>query len=251
MNLNTIRTLTGALSLLFLAGCASTQGTETSATSYQDPRDPLESANRVLWNFNYDVLDTYVLRPVTVGYMAVVPKPARHGISNVVDNLDEPVNALNALLQFKPKSAAISTGRFVVNSTLGLFGLFDVATVMNIQRQNEDFGQTLAVWGIGDGPFLMMPALGPSTARDTTGRVVDNLYFPATWLNTPLALTKAALKALDAREKMMPVEKMLEESLDPYSFIKEAYYQRRSFEIHDGNVPETEEDDSYLDEYLE
>ncbi|RVT49200.1 VacJ family lipoprotein [Rheinheimera sediminis] len=245
--------LLSCLVLLIATGCSSKKAADEQQahSNYQDPRDPLEAVNRSIWDFNYEVLDAYVLRPVTVGYMAVVPKPARTGIANVINNLDEPTNFVNATLQAKPKSAAISLGRFVLNSSLGLFGLFDVASRLDLQNQDEDFNQTLATWGVANGPYLMLPALGSTTVRDTTGTVVDNLYFPSTWLNTPLSITKAVFSVLDAREQVMSVEQLLNDSVDPYAFIKEAYYQRKEFQIHDGNPPKkVEEDDAYLDEYL-
>jgi phospholipid-binding lipoprotein MlaA len=233
--------------LVPLAGCASkpatTAPTAASAQqrSYVDPRDPLETINRPLWDFNYDILDKYLLRPATVGYMTVVPKPARKGLVNAANNLSEPASFLNATLQAKPQSAAISAGRFLVNSTLGLFGLIDVATKIGLVEQNEDFSQTLAVWGVADGAYLMIPALGPTTIRDTSGRVVDNLYFPLALLNTPISLARAAVGALDAREQLMSLENLLEESLDPYAFIKESYFQRQQFKIFDGNPPQPAE----------
>ncbi len=245
--------LVSCLLLLTVTGCASKKAADEqqAQSNYQDPRDPIESVNRDIWDFNYDVLDAYLLRPATVGYMTVVPKPARTGIANVISNLDEPTNFVNGVLQAKPKSAAISLGRFVLNSTVGLFGLFDVATRLDLKNQDEDFNQTLASWGVGDGPYLMLPALGPSTVRDTTGTVVDNLYFPSTWLNTPLTITKAVLGALGGREQMMSMEQLLNDSVDPYAFIKEAYFQRKEFQIYDGNPPKkAEEDEAYLDEYL-
>ncbi len=145
-----------------------------------DERDPFESVNRSMWTFNYDYLDAYLLKPATKGYMAVVPKPARTGLSNMVNNLSEPANFLNGLLQGKPKSSAVSAGRFLLNSTVGVVGLFDVATSAGLEVKEEDFGQTLGVWGVGHGPFLMIPARGPSTVRNLTGDLVDNLYFPMT-----------------------------------------------------------------------
>ncbi|HEX5792739.1 MAG TPA: VacJ family lipoprotein [Rheinheimera sp.] len=245
---------------LVLTGCASKPAvtepaaTEASAQQYSDSRDPLETINRPLWDFNYDILDKYLLRPATVGYMTVVPKPARKGLVNAANNLSEPASFLNGALQAKPDSAAISAGRFLVNSTLGLFGLFDVATKIGLVQQDEDFSQTLAVWGVGDGPFLMLPALGPTTVRGTTGGVVDSLYFPLGLLNTPLTLTRAAIGALDAREQLMSMENLLEESLDPYAFIKESYFQRQQFKVYDGNppqAPEPEIDEAVFDDLLD
>ena len=240
------------LVLILLSGCATKPVQPVPPVAhYQDPRDPMETLNRSLWDFNYDVLDHYLLRPATVGYMTVVPKPARKGLVNAVNNLGEPASFVNASLQAKPSAAAISAGRFLVNSTLGIFGLFDVASKIGLAEQQEDFNQTLAVWGVGHGAYLMLPALGPSTVRGTAGGVVDNLYFPLGLLNTPLALTRAAISALDAREQLMSLEQMLDESLDPYAFVKESYFQRDQFKIYDGNPPQQEEpevDEDLLDE---
>jgi len=245
------------VAVLSLTACASSdtakqQGeavTANQAPIYDDPRDPFERVNRPLWDFNYDILDAYILRPATVGYMTVVPKPARKGLINVVDNLGEPASFLNSVLQAKPKKAAVSVGRFLVNSTVGVLGLFDVATDIGLERADEDFNQTLAVWGVGDGAYLMVPGRGPTTVRGTAGGIVDNLYFPLGLLNTPLTLTRAAIMALDSREQLMQVENMLNDSLDPYSFVKESYYQRQLFKVYDGNPPAPEEslDDDILD----
>ncbi|MEO3678903.1 VacJ family lipoprotein [Rheinheimera sp. FR7-31] len=248
---------------LLLSACASkpapdaqiqNQTQHQSPAVYTDSRDPLETINRPLWDFNYDILDKYLLRPATVGYMTVVPKPARKGLVNVTDNLSEPASFVNGALQAKPDRAAISAGRFLVNSTLGLFGLFDVASAIGLQEQDEDFNQTLAVWGVGDGAYLMLPALGPTTVRGTAGGVVDNLYFPLGLLNTPLSITRALIGALDSREQLMSMESLLEESLDPYAFVKESYFQRQEFEIYDGNPPKPEEpevDESVFDDLLD
>ncbi|HSG51778.1 MAG TPA: VacJ family lipoprotein [Rheinheimera sp.] len=247
-------------SMLIISGCASKPEPKNNSEAtpagqaYVDERDPLEAINRPIWDFNYDLLDKYVLRPATVGYMTVVPKPAREGLVNAADNLSEPGSFVNGVLQAKPSSAAVSAGRFLVNSTLGLFGLFDVASHIGLAERQEDFGQTLAVWGVGDGAYLMIPAMGPNTVRDATGRVVDNLYFPLALLNTPASIIRSAIGALDAREQAMSMENLLEESLDPYAFVKEAYYQRLEFKIYDGNPPkpaEPEVDEAELDDLLD
>lgn len=253
---------------MLLSGCASkpqlqppneyreaAEAAETSAAPFVDSRDPLERLNRPLWDFNYDVLDKYLLRPATVGYMTVVPKPARKGLINVVENLNEPASFLNGLLQGKPGNAAVSAGRFLVNSTIGMLGLFDVASQIGLATAEEDFNQTMAVWGIGDGAFLMLPGRGPTTIRDTTGSLIDGLYFPLALLNTPLTISRFAINALDSREQLMNVEQMLEDSLDPYSFVKESYYQRQEFKIFDGNPPQPKQEElddellDYLDEF--
>ncbi|MBU2112892.1 MAG: VacJ family lipoprotein [Gammaproteobacteria bacterium] len=252
-------TLLPLLALLaLLSGCANKAvvpaQNQSAPASYTDVRDPLETLNRPLWDFNYDILDAYVLRPATVAYITVVPKPARKGLINVVNNLGEPASMLNGGLQAKPGSAAVSAGRFLVNSTLGIFGLFDVASKIGLAEQQEDFNQTLAVWGVGHGAYLMLPAMGPTTVRGTAGGIVDNLYFPLGLLTTPLSITRAAISALDARERLMAMENLLEESLDPYAFIKESYFQREEFKIYDGNPPqppEPEIDEDLLDELFD
>ena len=252
-------TLLPLLALLaLLSGCANKaavpSANQPAQAGYTDVRDPLETLNRPLWDFNYDVLDAYVLRPATVAYITVVPKPARKGLINVVNNLGEPASMLNGGLQAKPGSAAVSAGRFLVNSTLGIFGLFDVASKIGLTEQQEDFNQTLAVWGVGHGAYLMLPAMGPTTVRGTAGGIVDNLYFPLGLLTTPLSITRAAISALDARERLMAMENLLEESLDPYAFIKESYFQREEFKIYDGNPPqppEPEIDEDLLDELFD
>lgn len=251
-----VRTLLIAV-VLSLTACASSnqakqqaeQSTVNQGPGYDDPRDPFERVNRSLWDFNYDILDAYILRPATVGYMTVVPKPARKGLINVVDNLGEPASFLNSILQAKPEKAAVSVGRFLVNSTVGVLGIFDVASKIGLENADENFNQTLAVWGVGDGPYLMVPARGPTTVRGTAGGIVDTLYFPLGLLNTPLTLTRAAIMALDGREQLMQVENMLNNSLDPYSFVKESYFQRQLFKVYDGNPPAPEEtlDDDILD----
>lgn len=262
--MNPLFKLSIATLLLSLAACSSkpqpaatessaaTNAAETSpAAVYQDERDPFESFNRSMWTFNYDYLDEYLLRPATVGYMTVVPKPARTGLSNMVNNLNEPANFVNGLLQGKPKHSAISAGRFLLNSTIGLVGLIDVATPMGLDVKEEDFGQSLGVWGVGQGPFLMIPARGPSTVRNFTGDLVDNLYFPMSVLNTPQTIAKFTIGALSGREALMAQEKLLNDSLDPYAFVKDAYFQRQQYQLYDGNPPEQEVDEAALEEFLE
>ncbi len=246
--MKTLLTTLLALATLTLTGCAS----KTAQTdAHSDPRDPLESLNRKMWTVNFEYLDPYVLRPATVGYMTVTPKPVRSGLANMVNNLDEPANALNGILQGKGKSTAISTGRFLVNSTVGVLGFFDVATHLELAQQNEDFSQTLGVWGVGYGPFVIIPGMGPTTVRDTVGRVADNLYFPMTLLNSHITVGKFVISALDSREQLMVQEKLLNDSLDPYAFVKDAYFQRQEYKLYDGEPPQQEVDEAALEEFLE
>jgi len=240
---------TALLLTLLLAGCASKPESPDAAPN--DPRDPIESVNRKTWTLNYEYLDPYLLRPATVGYMTVTPKPVRTGLANMVQNLDEPASFINAVLQGKPKSSAISAGRFLVNSTVGVLGFFDVASHFELPLQNEDFSQTLGVWGLGHGPYVMVPGMGPTTVRDATGRVVDNLYFPLALLNTPLSIGRFVIGALDGREQLMSQEKLLNDSLDPYLFVRDAYFQRQDYKQYDGNPPQAEVDEEALEQFIE
>jgi phospholipid-binding lipoprotein MlaA len=233
------------LCLLIMTGCAQIP------ESKFDERDPLQRINRPLYDFNFDVLDAYILRPAAVGYVAVTPTPVRKGIVNFTENINAPVDVINAGLQGKPGNAGISLARFLVNSTVGIFGLFDVASSLGLQVVDEDFGQTLGVWGIGDGAYLMIPGLGPTTTRNLTGDVVDNFIIPEVALSTPQTLFVFVLKAVEARANLMAQEGLLNDSLDPYLFIKDIYFQRQLYELYDGNPPVKEEPEDFDEDFLE
>ena len=219
------------LGLLVSAGCA--QVPEEKA----DERDPLQSFNRPMYDFNMDVLDAYILRPVAVGYVAVTPTPVRRSLVNFTDNISAPTDVINATLQGKAGNAGISIARFLVNSTVGIFGVFDVASSLGLNIIDEDFGQTLGVWGVGDGAYLMLPGMGPSTARNLAGDVVDGFVLPEIALTTPQTVLVFAFKAIEARASLIPQESLLNESLDPYIFMKDIYFQRQLYELYDGNPP--------------
>ena len=233
------------LSFLILAGCAQVPESKV------DERDPLQSINRPLYDFNMDVLDAYILRPAAVGYVAVTPVPVRQSIVHFTDNLTAPVDIVNAGLQGKPGNASVSLARFLVNSTVGILGIFDVASSLGLNRVDEDFGQTMGVWGIGDGAYLMLPAMGPTTARNLTGDVVDNFVLPEIALTTPQTVLVFALKAVEARASLMAQEGLLNDSLDPYLFVKDIYFQRQLFELYDGNPPIKEEPADFDEDFLE
>ncbi|WP_228703734.1 MlaA family lipoprotein [Kangiella sediminilitoris] len=218
------------LSVLLLAGCT---------TTGENPKDPYEEQNRAVWEFNRS-LDKAVLKPVAQGYQYVTPDPVEKGVSNFFDNLGEISNIVNSLFQGKVGQAGKSTGRFLINSTIGLAGLLDPATEMGIDEEEEDFGQTLAVWGFDSGPFLMLPFLGPSNPRDGVGFAVDafGIYSPYDELNDEQ--TEWALRSLwlvDMRAELLPLEDQLEEALDEYLMVRDAYLQRREFLIYDGRPP--------------
>ncbi|MFY8272859.1 VacJ family lipoprotein [Pseudoalteromonas sp. SSDWG2] len=219
----------------------------------EDPRDPLQSINRPIYDFNMDVLDAYILRPVAVGYVKITPAPVRSSIVNFTDNIDAPIDAANAALQGKMDRTGVALARFLVNSTVGIAGLFDVATSLGLESVDEDFGQTLGVWGVGDGAYVMLPGMGPSTARNLTGDVVDNFVLPEIALTTPQTILVFALRVVETRASLIPQESLLNESLDPYTFVKDIYYQRQLYEVYDGNPPLQEEPEAqeYDDDFLE
>lgn len=259
--------ITFALLLVMLVtGCASSsneQSTEAPQTNtggseqeapafddeFADERDPFESMNRALWDFNWNVLDKHVLRPLAEGYTKL-PMPAQTGVRNFITNLEEPGYALNSLFQGKVKDSGTGVGRFVVNSTVGIFGLFDVAKHIGLEKKKESFGETMAVAGVGNGPFLMIPGYGPTTIRDGAGDYVDGLIFPLYLLSLPQSLLKMGVKAVYTRADLMQQESLINQSTDSYIFVKEAYYQSQAFKVYDGNppIPEPDFDDSFLDE---
>lgn len=205
--------------------------------------DPFEPINRVFWDFNFDVLDRFLVKPITIAYVTVTPQFIRTGLLNASENLSEPASAVNNLLQGKPKDSLTSVGRFLVNSTVGIVGLFDVATSMGMEVKEEDFGEVLGVWGVGTGPYLMIPALGPSDFRSLTGRVVDNVYWPMTILEDPYVIASNVVKIVETRASLLAQEENLNRSLDRYLFVRDAYFQRLAFKVSDGKVQvKTEEE---------
>lgn len=228
--------------LLLLAGCATTgqragdAGPPSAADQSAESNDPLEPFNRAMYTFN-DKLDRYVLKPVAKGYRAVVPSPARTGVSNFFSNLHEPVVMVNDVLQGKLKHAASDLGRFLTNTTIGLFGLFDVATHFGLEHHDEDFGQTLGTWGVKSGPYLVLPFFGPSNFRDGVGLYADyELYPPSHMEEQSTAWKLYALQVIDTRARLLSAGEILEQAAgpDPYVFVREAYRQRRKNLIRDG-----------------
>ena len=224
-----IALLTGGLFLL--GGCATNGG-------QRDARDPLEPMNRAIHQFNEKV-DDAVFKPVARGYRDTLPQPVRTGVANFFSNLDDVVVLFNDLLQFKLEHAVTDLNRVVWNSTLGIGGLFDVAGKLGMEKRNEDFGQTLGYWGVGNGPYLVLPFLGPSTLRDATGRIVDWQIDPQVQ-HHPVneRNVSTAVKFIDGRARLLAAEKVLDEAaLDPYVFMRDAWLQRRHSLVHDGNPP--------------
>lgn len=232
MQKNWIRNFAYSLALLGLLGGCATQGN----------KDPLEGFNRGVYKFN-DTVDKAAVKPVAGAYKAVVPSTLRSGVDNFFSNLGTVVTIVNDLLQFKLSQAMDDTGRFVINTTFGIAGLIDVASMDGIEKRNEDFGQTLGYWGWKDSTYIVLPFLGPSTLRDTGGLVVDGAFIDPLYYLHPVRDRNQLLltKFIDKRSQYLPASDLLDEAaLDPYAFMRDAYTQRRNNQIHDGDVPKEE-----------
>ncbi len=229
---------------LLAAGCATRPDPDDAEglAEYRETNDPFEPANRALFEV-HEVADRYVLQPVAEAYRDVIPQPLRAGIRNVLGNLRAPVILANDLMQGNISRARITLGRFMVNSTLGVGGILDVAREWGVPGHTEDFGQTLAVWGAGEGFYVFVPLLGPSSPRDIAGQAVDLAINPLTWLGQGIVVdaagwTQIGLTVVDTREALLePIDQVRATSLDPYSTIRSAYRQRRAFEIRNQESP--------------
>lgn len=208
-----------------------------------DPRDPWEGLNRHIFAFN-EGADRYVAKPVAKAYKEVTPRFVDQGIGNVFDNLGEVKNFFNDVLQGEGKDAMVDAGRFLINTTVGVLGFFDVATHLGLPRESEDFGQTLAVWGVEPGPFLMLPLLGPSTIRDGSSRFIDRYASPTSEVEPFSAeLGLMALDLVQLRAKLLGSDELV--SGDKYTFLKDAYLQRRQFLINDGEFQDSFGDEDF------
>ena len=208
-------------------------------------KDPYENLNRASHSFN-ETLDNYAARPVAKMYQAAMPDPLEKGIVNVFRNLDEITNIVNDLLQAKFGQAANDTGRFLINTTIGVGGLFDVAQRAGLPRgEGEDFGQTLGTWGVGSGPYLMLPLVGPSTLRDAPSKYFDSFTNPVAYMDH--VRTRNAVRGLSlvsTRAELLELDGVI--SGDSYLFVRDVYLQRREYQVKDGAI---EDDFGDLDDY--
>ncbi|QEL65923.1 phospholipid-binding lipoprotein MlaA [Oryzomicrobium terrae] len=227
---------TGLLAGLVLSGCA---------TTGENPRDPWESQNRAVFAFNEGV-DKYALKPVAQGYDYVLPTPVKTGVTNFFDNIADLMIGVNNLIQGKPADAASDLGRLLINSTVGILGVFDVATPIGLEKHEEDFGQSLGRWGLETGPYVVLPIAGPRDVRDTGGFVVDLLTDPLAYYPHQVAVRNSlwGTRLVNTRAQLLPAEKVIEEAaLDKYSYLRDAYLQRRRNLVYDGNPPRPKDDD--------
>lgn len=196
--------------------------------------DPWESINRPIFTFN-DTVDTYALKPLAQGYQFITPQFVEDGIHNFFRNIGDVGNLANNVLQLKPYQAGVDTARLLVNTTFGVLGVIDVGTKMGLQRSDEDFGQTLGYWGVGSGPYVMLPLLGPSTLRDAPSKYVDSYTEPYRYMSDiPTRNSAMGLDIVDTRASLLSAEKLI--NGDKYTFIRNAYLQNREFKVKDGKV---------------
>jgi phospholipid-binding lipoprotein MlaA len=224
-----------ALCLVLLAGCA------VQPPARPDPRDPWERMNRVTYNFN-DKLDKAILRPVARGYVKVAPRPVQTGVRNFFSNLGVPLVMVNDLLQGQFKPFVNDTVRLMMNTTIGVGGLFDPASRAGLDRNDRDFGQTFGKWGLKPGPYVVIPLLGPSDVRDTFGRAADAFADPRDYLRNDWAIYGLWVAGfVNLRAQLLPTTRLIDSAYDPYAFVRNAYLQNRAFKVN-GSNPQSEEE---------
>lgn len=237
-----------ALLYLLLVGALGACASNAGKPQARSPADPWEPLNRPIKGFN-DTLDKFLLKPVAKGYEVVFPSFFRQGVTNFSRNLRTPLVGINNLLQGKGQAATNDLGRFLLNSTFGVAGILDLATPAGFDRNDEDFGQTIAVWGVPSGPYVVVPFLGPNTLRDALMIPLNVLADP--WFHVQNSSVRDKiywLRLIDARQRLFTAEKLIKDSPDEYLTIRESFLQRRDYLIHDGNPPV---DDDFYDDFLE
>jgi phospholipid-binding lipoprotein MlaA len=221
---------------LFFAGCA------TAPNAKKDARDPLERVNRASYKVT-DVVDRAVLKPVAKGYKAVAPQFVETGVSNFFSNLGQPTVIVNDFLQAKFKDGVSDTGRFLLNTTLGIAGLWDPASGIGLEKHDEDFGQTLGKWGVPSGPYLFIPLYGPSTLRDGPAALVDVYTDPTHYVERDAyRYTLYGMNLIDTRARLLETDQTLENTFDRYAFVRNAFLQRREYQVTDGAVSPVEDE---------
>ena len=233
-----------AIAAVTVSACASTQTSDTGGVY-----DPWEGWNRQVFAFN-ETVDKAAIAPVARAYRVATPSLFREGVNNVLSNLREPVVFANTVLQGNPDASGETFGRFLINSTVGVVGIFDVASTLGVMKHDEDFGQTLGVWGVEPGPYVVLPILGPSNVRDTFGRGVDNAFDPLTWtefddpdLDDDIQITRTVVGAIATRERLIETFETLREQPEPYVAMRRTYSSQRDAAIRNGRI----EDDPYKD----
>ncbi|PSJ46230.1 hypothetical protein C7H85_06190 [Zobellella endophytica] len=250
---------------LMMSGCAAHQGVEQprvndpfssakpadyARATANDPRDPFEPVNRAAWVINYDLLEPYAVRPVVHGYADYVADPLKEGVQNMMLNLEEPASFVNHLVSGDIPGAGTNLARFGLNSTVGVLGFFDVAEKVSLPPRPKDFSQVMGGLGIEDGPYLMVPLMGPTTLRQLSGDVVDSLYFPYDVMTFAMRAGKWALMGLYDRSQLIERESIIDNSLDPYGLTKDFYLQYQATKVgrEAGAVSDDEDLSDFMDE---
>ena len=233
------RVFGAVLCVAVLVGCAASapEGDAEAQAAIDETNDPIEPVNRAIFSFN-QFADGILIKPLALMYRDLTPPPVRRGVRNMLSNLRTPVTLANDLLQGKGGRALVTGERFLINTTVGVGGLMDIASDWGIEGHREDFGQTLAEWGSGEGPYLMLPLLGPSNPRDTVGLVVDSVLDPfGYFIPTKYAITRTLVRGIDERERVVDqLDEIERASLDFYATLRSLYRQRRADEIRDGKA---------------
>lgn len=244
------KVLISTIVLVLMVGCAGRQhpeADEQANAAQANSTDPYEGFNRSIYNFNSKV-DRYVLKPLAKTYEKITPDQVESGIHNFFENLEEPRTVVNSVLQGKFAKAGLSSGRFVLNSTVGVLGFFDVAGKLDIPKQNEDFGQTLAVWGVPSGPYLVLPLFGPRYLRHAGGFIPDGFLNPVSYIDDKaVRYSMLGLDIIDTRTRFFGADNLLELQLDPYVFVRETYTQRRQAALKDVSASELNDNDEFDD----
>lgn len=243
--------------VIVFSGCAKSVDNATDQEinaefEIKSPNDPFEDINRVMWSINYDYLDPYIARPVSLFYVNTVPDFARIGISNFINNLEEPSSMLNSLFMQENEEALVHFNRFWINSTFGIVGLLDIASAADIRIEAKpQFGDVLGYYGVGQGPYFMIPIYGPFILREGIGDLVDDIYPPLSLLSLPQEVLKWLFSSMESRAALVSREGLLENSLDPYIVARDAYLQNKAFKAR-GAKSETkqEEEEEFFDEQL-
>lgn len=245
-----------ALGFATLSGCSQSPNTtaeqEINAEfNISNIDDPFESFNRVMWGFNYDYLDPYIARPVSIFYVSYVPSFARTGISNFIQNLEEPSGMLNSLFMQEGEAALTHFNRFWINTTFGVGGLIDIASAADIRNENApQFGDVMGYYDISSGPYLMIPVYGPLTLREGVGDFVDDIYPPLSWLTFPQSMLKWLFDGMESRAALLSQEDMLRNSPDPYAFSRDVYLQNKAFRARGGKILNDDIQEDVFDEAL-
>ncbi|MCF6282946.1 MAG: VacJ family lipoprotein [Candidatus Polarisedimenticolaceae bacterium] len=250
MYINRLERVKGAIKLLLLTALLLLTGCASIPSNTGVVSDPWEPYNRTVDDFN-EGFDQHIGIPVAEGYQVVTPDVVDHGVSNFFANLLDVNSAVNNLLQLKVDRSLSDIARVMINSTVGLLGFFDVASDLNLQSYKEDFGQTLGYWGVGSGPYFVLPFLGPSSVRDTIGLVADVMINPLTLVNLTMTESAAVTSVyyIDQRADLLEAVDLIKEAaIDPYAFMRDSYLQKRRSLVYDGDPPMSDEDELMMDD---